>query len=183
MASSSVDPGDAAVPTVTESAGPVAAIDLEAVRRRLVRLATKLLWNRDDAEEIVQDAFETALRSGPRQTEAHFEPWLVRTVGFLALNRRRKKRPEALADWMDVPTRTTPLDGAVRSGELERLRGAIDELPEQQRLALILRMMEQLDYDRIAEIMQTSGSAARANVHLARRRLVKLLAPTAEAEA
>jgi len=182
MDSSSAEPGPATVSAEHEPAvsGPR---DLETIRRRLVRLALKLIWNRDDAEEIVQDAFHAALKGGPGPEEARFEPWMVRTVSFLCLNRRRKKRPEALADWMDVSHGSTADQAAAKSAELERLRQAIEKLPDQQRLALVLRMMEQLDYERISEIMQTSASAVRANVHLARRKLVGLMTPAAsEAE-
>lgn len=158
-------------------------VDLDVLRRRLVRLAVKLVWNRDDAEEIVQDAFHKAIQSGPSRAEARFEPWLVRTVGFLSLNHRRRKRPEALQAWMDPASQEPGEDASARAGELQRLRAAIDQLPEQQRLAIVLRTMEQLDYAAIAEIMASSVAAVRSNVHLARRQLLRILSAGQPGEA
>lgn len=156
----------------------VAPADLTVVRRRMIRLAMRLVWNRADAEDIVQEAFHTALKRGPGPNEALFEPWLIRTVGYLCLNHRRRHRPERLQEWMDASTdASSPKDSFDRAEALDRLRGAIEQLPGQQRLALVLRMMEQMDYERIAQIMESTVSSVRANVHLARHRLVELLVP------
>ena len=60
-------------------------------------------------------------------------------------------------------------DGSQR---LERLRADMEQLPDQQRIALVLRGMEGLDYEAIAEIMELSPAAVRTHVHLARKRLL-----------
>ncbi len=144
---------------------------LEDLHRRLVRLAIKLIWNRDDAEDTVQEAFRLALTKGIEQREAHFGAWMFRTVGNLCLNHRRRTKPEPLADWIDPPDEATPEMAAQQVEQLARLREAMGRLPEQQRLALTLRTMEQMTYSDIAKVMQLSESAVRAHVHLGRRRL------------
>lgn len=146
---------------------------LEDFRRRLVRLAVKLIWNRDDAEEIVQDAFRLALDKGLKTTEQRFGPSLFRTVANLCLNHRRRRRPEPLADWIDPTHTRTPEAAAQKNEQLGRLRESINRLPNQQRLALVLRTMEQMDYGDIADVMQLSIPSVRAHVHLARRRLAE----------
>ncbi|MBN2562742.1 MAG: RNA polymerase sigma factor [Phycisphaerae bacterium] len=158
-------------------AGDAAIKDL---RRRLVRLAVKLIWNRQDAEEIVQDAFQLAMTTGTRFPDERRDPWMLRTVANLCLNRRRRRRPEPLADWTDLPAPASS-DGASpssrlqRAEQLDRLREAIAELPNQQRIALVLRTMERMDYLDIAEVMALSVPAVRSHVHFARRRLADLL--------
>ncbi len=148
----------------------------KAFRQRLIRLAVKLVWNRDDAEDAVQEAFKLAMVKGPRQSAEAMRPWLYRTVGNLCLNLRRRRKTEPLSRWIDV-AKTSPPDSRLQRAEaLSGLRAAIDQLPEQQKLALVLRTMERMDYPRIAEIMAISVSAVRAHVHLARRRLAQLLA-------
>ncbi len=162
-------PGSVLRPDVPEQAA------LEDLHRRLVRLAIKLIWNRDDAEETVQEAFRLALTKGIEQREAHFGAWMFRTVGNLCLNHRRRTRPEPLADWIDPPDEATPEMAAQQVEQLAQLREAMGRLPEQQRLALTLRTMEQMTYSDIAKVMQLSESAVRAHVHLGRRRLADLI--------
>lgn len=149
--------------------------DLAALRQRLVGLAVKLVWLRDDAEDIVQEAFKLAWGKKVRPSEPRFGPWMYRTVGNLCLNLRRRRRQEPLADWMDPPDASSPEEQAHRTEQLDRLRSAIQRLPEQQRLALVLRTMERMNYQQIADVMQLSRSAVRAHVHLARRRLAEWL--------
>ena len=144
---------------------------LVELRRRLVRLAAKFVWNRDDAEELVQEAFKIAAAGGPGIGEERFGPWMVRTVTNLCLNHRRKRKPEPLQLWMDVPIKGSPAEAAEMAERLERLRAGIDRLPPQQRAALVMRTMQQMEYEEIAMAMELSVSAVRAHVHLARQRL------------
>lgn len=149
---------------------------LTLLHGRLVRLAVRLIWNRDDAEEIVQEAFRLSLANGPPADDPRGAAWLWRTVCNHCLNHRRRRRAEPLDAWLDSPAADDPRAAMTRAEELTRLRGALETLPAQQRLALVLRCMEQLDYVRVAEIMDLSESAVRAHVHLGRRRLAELLA-------
>jgi len=148
---------------------------LEDLHRRLVRLAVKLIWNRDDAEDTVQEAFRLALAKGVEHHVAHYRAWMLRTVGNLCLNHRRRTKPEPLADWIDPLHEATPEMAAQQVEQLARLRSAMEKLPQQQRLSLTLRTMEEMNYADIANVMQLSESAVRAHVHLARRRLAELI--------
>src|SRR5262245_10302805 len=93
--SSSDDPGarwKAVRSGIRSTADMAVSASISELRGRLVGLAVKLLWNRDDAEEVVQQAFEIAMKSGPATRESHFAPWMTRTVSNLCLNRRRRRR-------------------------------------------------------------------------------------------
>jgi len=149
--------------------------EIARLRARLMGYAAKFLWNRHDAEEVVQDAFKEAVKSGLAVCDERVLPWMFRTVGNLCRNLRRKRRPEALAEWIEPSTASTPGGAMQRAEELERLRAAVEELPEQQRTALVLRTMERMEYAQVAEIMELSVAAVRTHVHLARRRLAEAL--------
>lgn len=158
-------------PVEAGTANVFGAAALAVLRRRLLGLAVKLIWNRDDAEDIVQEAFRLVLKRGPALTDAGLAPWAWRTVTLLCLNRRRSRRVEPLGEWIEPPTSPQTDDAVERSERLERLRSLIEELPDQQRLAVVLRLMEGLSYEEVAGIMGISSAAARTHVHLARARL------------
>lgn len=145
--------------------------DWSRLRGRLVAFALKLVWNRPDAEDVAQEAFRLALSSRQLPHE-RFEAWMFRTVANLCLNLRRRRRPERLEEWVELSGGEAPDAALHRAEQLERLRTAVARLPEQQRVALVLRTMEQMSYLDIAEVMALSVSAVRTHVHLARRRLV-----------
>jgi RNA polymerase sigma-70 factor (ECF subfamily) len=140
-----------------------------------VRLAVKLVWNRDDAEELVQDAFRLALADGVNAADDRFGPWMWRTVSNLCLNHRRRRRPEPLEEAAQLPAFNRPDARLAEIEELDRLRLAVERLPDQQRLAIVLRTMEQMDYAQIASVMEISESAVRAHVHNARKQLAVLM--------
>ncbi len=159
----------------TLSAGMSVGAALEDLRRRLVRYAVKLVWNRDDAEEAVQGAFTIAMEKGVSPSEERFGPWMFRTVGNICLNERRKRKHEPLADWIERHADEEAGARAERIERLDRLRSAIAALPEQQRIAIVLRGEQQMSYGDIATVMELSESAVRGHVHQARRRLAEQL--------
>lgn len=158
-------------PAAKQAENQTAALPLDELRRRLVGFAIKLVWNRDDAEEIVQEAFQLAMTKGPAVIDPAITPWMYRTVTNLCLNQRRRRPHESIADWLDPVDASQPHDAPERAESFEKLRAAIQLLPDQQRIALVLRSMEQLDYPKVAEVMQLSVAAVRTHVHLARRAL------------
>ncbi len=159
---------------------PGAAV--EDLRRRLVRFAVKLVWNRDDADELVQEAFKTASAKGIGLYEDRFMPWMYRTTANLCANHRRRQQPVPLPEGALISPDESAAARAMRAERLTQLRDAIEALPTQQRLAITMRWMEHLDYDRIASIMAISESAVRAHVHQARRRLSECLREIGDAD-
>ena len=162
----------------TPSDAPFAPADAATApdlwRTRLVALAMKLVWNRDDAEELAQEAFMRAIVKQIPAGDPSYGPWLMRTVANLCVNHRRRRRTEPLNE-------ITLQHAGVEAGHerddqrrLERLRLDMEQMPDQQRIALVLRGMECLDYEAIAEIMELSPAAVRTHVHLARKRLLAM---------
>lgn len=148
---------------------------MEELRRRLVRFAFRMLWNRDDAEEVTQDACLIALQRGITLSDANFGPWMFRTVANLSLNRRRSRKADPLDESMYAASGSNPATLASDAERLERLRKAVESLPDQQRLAVVLKTQEMMDYADIARVMEITESAVRGHVYQARRKLAELL--------
>jgi RNA polymerase sigma-70 factor (ECF subfamily) len=174
-------------------AGDLNAFDrlIERYQRRALSVSYRLLGNMEDASDACQDAFLRAYRSlDTLDTPQRFAAWLMRIVCNLSLNFRRGRRKhlslvadepdeEARDDGMErsVPADTpTPGEIAV-TGELARAIGAaVEQLPEKQRLALVLFSIEGLSQKEVAEILETSVEAVKWNVFQARKALKEKLA-------
>jgi RNA polymerase sigma-70 factor (ECF subfamily) len=87
--------------------------------------------------------------------------------------RRRLRRMARLAS--SVVPRHTETDRMSLSEEHERVRQALTCLPPQQQAVLVLRLIEGLDYAEIAEVLGSSLDTVRANLHLARQRIRRLV--------
>jgi RNA polymerase sigma-70 factor (ECF subfamily) len=154
--------------------------------RRAVAVASRLLGNLEDGVDVSQEAFIRAHRSlHTLEQPARFGAWLMRIVSNLALNyRRSRKRSAALslddmmADGSDGEpanpagrSDSQPLEGAL-AGELKgRIEAAIAELPEKQRMALVLFAMEGMPQKEVAEVMECSVELVKWNVFQARKTL------------
>ena len=151
--------------------------DWSAIGRVLVRTARALTGSADEAEELVQQTIAHLLDRRPDRAAHLGYARRALTRRWLDQQRTLRRRIERLTR-LHPPTATTP-PGASRADEDEqrdRLRGAIDSLPPKQRLAIVLRLIEQLPYSAIAEAMDTSVASVRANLHLARATLRTALA-------
>lgn len=162
-------------------AGDLAAFDglVRRHARPCARLAKRVTGNREDAEDVVQEAFAKAFRFLDRfREDASFRTWVLRITLHQAKDLlRRKKRRDQMATMTTIadpgvaasspgPTRT-----AEAKDEVERLRVALDDLPARQKAALLLKVYEGLPYDEVAEALGTTVAAARVYLSLARQSL------------
>jgi len=176
-------------------AGDRAAFD-ELVRRhqrQAVAVSYRLLGNAHDALEVSQDAFLKAYASlKTLQKPEAFGGWLMRIVSNLSLNFRRGRKSRRALPMDDL---LGPADGGqvdavgsewtardvdphrvMESGELgERLQAALQELPEKQRLAIVLFTMQQMPQKEVAEALGCSVEAVKWHVFQGRKRLKELL--------
>ena len=117
------------------------------------------------AEDVLQEAFLRALRAYPRLRHAqHLRAWLYRVTTTTAFDLHRSRKREIVTD--EPPT--VPVEDDHDDGGFEAL---IAPLPEAQRTALVLRFVEDLDYDAIATVLDCSPVAARQRVSTAVRTL------------
>jgi len=161
-------------------------------QRQCAAVALRLLGNAHDAAELVQDALFKAYKNlGQLQQSERFGPWLMRIVTNLALNYRRSRGRRAAisleqsaadaADGEDLRSTVagSELDAPERpltSAELgDAIQRAIDELPEKQRLALVMFAIEKMPQKDVAEVLNCSVEAVKWHVFMARKQLKKQL--------
>lgn len=131
--------------------------------KKYYSLAYRMLSSREEAEDIVQEAFLTLWSSptswdGGRQTK--FTTWFYRVVANACIDRKRKNAPLQMEDGFDPPGEGR---GAEEALEMKRNKENIDacigELPESQQTALALCFYEGVSNREAAEIMGVSVKA------------------------
>jgi len=149
---------------------------------RALATARHLLGNREDAEDLVQEAFVRAHRGlASFRAEGSFAGWLRRIVVHLARDRfragGREPRRTPLSAAAAVPASGDP-GATLRRQELTRVvDAALRSLPDPLRVALVLRSLDGLGYDEIAEALGVTPATARTQVMKARRTLTARLEP------
>lgn len=146
----------------------------------LIRLATRLLDTRVEAEDAVQDAFLSAWRRLPEfHGHASFGTWMYRIVTNRCLNVLRSRRPvaslEAAGDVPAAEHATSPARIAEGRDAVREVREALDLLSAEQRACWVLRELDGRSYEFIADAVGISQEAVRARVFRARRCLTQAL--------
>ena len=141
----------------------------------LFRVAHSVLRSRAEAEDVVQDVFVRVLEHRRSLTAVRdMRVWLVRVAWNLAIDRRRRIRPEQFDEGFaeGLIARNLPADEALT--EAQRLRAVVRELerlPKPERDVLLLSVVEELGTAEMAEVLGRSESAVRALLFRARTRL------------
>ena len=177
--------------------GPVAGIEnfeqiVDDYQRRLYGFALRMTGNREDAEEIVQDAFVRAYRalgkmSSEQRAELRLQPWLYTITLNVTRNRLRSKRPsnvalDALAD-PDALLRESnegppqPETIVEQNADVALVERALLQLPVHLRAAATLRFIEGRSHPEIAEILHQPIGTVKSHVHRAVRILRRILGP------
>jgi len=165
-------------------------------RERVFRLACRYLGDETAADDLAQEAFLRVYRA--RHTwrpEAKFSTWLYRVTANACLNELRSRRVRRAVETTAPagpagasagdgpaldgpdPRATDPGDLALRRELAGVVRAAVQELPEDQRMAVLLSKYEGLSYRELAEAMDRSVPAVKSLLVRARENLRKSLAP------
>jgi RNA polymerase sigma-70 factor, ECF subfamily len=168
---------------------------MERYSPRIYRVAFGITRNHAEAEEVVQDVFLTLFRKiDAFEGRAALGTWLYRVAANAALIKRRGKRAEletsledclptfradghregdrawVVADWSQSP------ESELLSGEArEILEQALDRLPGHYRALLVLRDVEELSNEEVAEALGESVSTIKSRLHRARMALREIL--------
>jgi RNA polymerase sigma-70 factor (ECF subfamily) len=138
-------------------------------RNRLVRTASNLLRDRHEAEDVAQEAFLKAFREiGKLRDDRAFSGYLYRICVRLCMDRLRLKRAELVEFDSAQPHQGGTVENRV---VIEKL---LTQLPTELRTTLVLREMEQLSYEEVAEMMHVPVGTVRSRLHTARERFRKL---------
>ena len=151
-------------------------------QRPLLKHASYLLRNYEDAFDITQEVLIRALREDRRyQKDFRIRPWLYRVTTNLCFNRlRNTKRRRAILESMERPesTRASQPLTVFRSQQQETIRKAMECLSEHHRTILKLRYYEDLSYAEIAEVLEVKLGTVMSRLSRARRRLMDALPET-----
>jgi RNA polymerase sigma-70 factor (ECF subfamily) len=148
---------------------------VETYSSLLFRVAHSVLRSRAEAEDVVQDVFVRVLEHRRSLSAVRdMRVWLVRVAWNLAIDRRRRIRPEQFDEGFaeSLVARNLPADEALN--EAQRLRAVVRELerlPKAERDVLLLSVVEELGTAEMAEVLGRSESAVRALLFRARTRL------------
>jgi len=154
---------------------------------RAFRVAFRVLRDASSSEEVLQEAFIKAYK-GLRTFESRssFYTWLYRIVVNMALDRRRSERRATTVEWDDsvahsidpravAPTSRDPELASQRRRVRELVVEGVQGLPEGQREVLLLREVDGLSYEEIAESMGISKGTVMSRLHYARKKMVGFL--------
>lgn len=140
----------------------------------VLSLAYRLLGDRTEAEDIAQEAMLRLWKIAPnwRQGEAKVTTWLYRVVSNLCADRHRRSKGLALDDVAE-PTDTAPgVEQRMQRNERARaLRYALNDLPERQRQAVVMRHLAELRNPEIAQILGISVEAVESLISRGKRHL------------
>lgn len=180
--------GSSAVPDLSNEAllGLFADGDATAARTLTDRLgprsysvALRMLGNRAEAEDVTQEAMMRLWKIAPDWVpgQAQISTWLYRVTLNLCVDLQRKKRPDTLENAPE------PEDGAAsvvdkmqEAARRDALQEALDQLPDRQRQAIVLRHIEELPNPEIAGIMEISIEAVESLTARGKRSLTAILA-------
>jgi RNA polymerase sigma-70 factor (ECF subfamily) len=142
------------------------------------RVAYGVLRNREDAEDVAQEALIRAHAHQRHLRDLHsLRAWLVRVSWRLAIDHRRSARRRARRE--QAAGRVGPEAGAedlaVRSEEQQRLWQALDALPEKLRVVTILAAIQGHDVREVAALLELPEGTVKSRLYLARKRLAEEL--------
>jgi len=167
---------------------PVAFAELvELYQHRLITVMHHLVGNKEEAEDLAQEAFLRVYRVRKKyRPRAKFSTWLFTIANNLALNtlRRRQRKPAVRLNVRDSgPLGPRPAEQLVRDrasqpgAHLQEkelaavIQQALHGLNERQRMAVVLNKFEDMNYAEIAEVMELSTKAVKSLLSRARENL------------
>lgn len=138
-------------------------MDWDAIYRMeapaLLRYAQRLVGP-EQAADLVQDGFVRAMRASHRpDARGEIRPWLYRIVTNLALDTLRRRRR-----WRFAPLASVTATSSAGSTDVELVRAALQEIPGDQAVTLVLRLHERMSRSEIARVLGISEAAVKARL-------------------
>ncbi len=157
-------------------------------QRQVYSLALKMTGNEEDAYDISQDAFVKAYRSLSKfRGDSKFSVWLYRLTSNLCLDflRSRKRRSAVSTSYtndedeqqeLEIPDGRFSPETVLEKNELRRsVNAALELLPEDYRQIIVLREINGLSYDEIAEVLSLELGTVKSRIFRARKKLCSIL--------
>jgi len=165
---------------------------VEKYKQPVINLMFRMVHDLEEAEDLAQNVFVRVYQSADRyEVSAKFSTWLFTIARHSCFNelRRRSRHPTESMDAMseendDLPTHQfedkkthTPPDTFLHNELEQKIQQALNELPEKQRLGILLCRQDELSYEEIARILECSVSATKSLIHRGRETLKQKLKP------
>ena len=156
--------------------------------RLAFRVAFSVLRQREDAEDVAQEAFAKAYRSfNQLRDRTRFRAWLVRMTWRLALDRQRANRRRSAREWpvgdgaadlvieVSLQARLDTADVVAARERAAHLWNAIESLPEKLRLVVVLAGIEGHDMHEVSALLDVPEGTVKSRLFLARKQLKERL--------
>ena len=156
---------------------------VQAYQKPVYNLCLRMVSNPTDAEDLAQEAFVKAWR-GLRfyKHEAAFSTWLYRLTSNVCIDfLRRQKKTVSLTVEEDAPdlevpdAAPLPEEQVLNKEKQHAVAAAMAQLEEEYRLALTLRVVDDLTYEQIAEVLDIKVGTVKSRIARARERMRKML--------
>ncbi|WP_019936249.1 RNA polymerase sigma factor RpoE [Bordetella sp. FB-8] len=166
-------------------------------QRKILRLLSRMIRDPADIEDVAQEAFIKAYRALPQfRGESAFYTWLYRIAintarNWLSSVAKRPSAPNALEsedgetfnETDSLSDISTPESMAASREIAETVNAAIEELPEDLRNAIVLREIEGMSYEDIAQTMGCPIGTVRSRIYRAREAIARRLRPILDTDA
>ena len=141
------------------------------------RVAYLFTGNEEDASDIAQEAFLRLLdASGRYRPTAKFRTYFYQIISRLCMDQAKRKQPLLLETVPDTPDPSPDITNTMmRQENAIAVRAALDTLPPNQRMAIVLRYYEELNYQEIAAALDTSTKAVERLLSRGREHLRDLI--------
>ena len=144
------------------------------IKNKLYRFALRMLGEREEAQDVVQEIFLRLWSKREKLNEYRsIEAFAMTMTRNLCLDKIKSPaaRRETFDDTKEMPDHSTPYKSTETSDTLRLVKLAMDALPEQQRMVIQLRDVEECDFDEIAEITGLSLNNVRVSLSRARKKI------------
>jgi RNA polymerase sigma factor (sigma-70 family) len=138
----------------------------------------RIVNNVEEAEDVLQEAFISAFKNlGHYRGESSFGSWLKQIVVNKAINQLKKRKLERLPDdeKFDVEDEVQPDELENYPFSVEKVRRAIEQLPDGYRAVVSLYLVEGYDHGEIAEILGISESTSKSQFNRSKKKIKEIL--------
>ena len=155
---------------------------VEVYQGPVYNLAYRMLGTAADAEDATQESFLRAYtRLDTYDPGRKFSSWILSVASHYCVDRLRRRRGrnvsmEDVRGWRWIPDDDPkPEEYAARHEREATIRRMLGDLPPQYRLVIVLRYWQDLSYEEIAEITESTQSAIKSRLHRARRMMAEMI--------
>lgn len=149
-------------------------------QKQIYNISYRMMNNQEDALDLTQEIFLRAYQKiGKYNSNSTFSTWLYRLAVNLCIDELRKhKRSAGMKPLEEAALQidtNTPEENTILNDRERQIWEALNSLKEKERMILILRDMEGLSYNEIAEILKCSLGRVKSRIHEARQKLKAIL--------